>query len=302
MMKINTELIHQFEKDLDPLNLESSAIKARLIGFGEISSIVELADQPGWVLKRLPMFSSPDQAEVYLEKYHTYCSRLRDAGIFLPKDDACIVQKSPQLTVLYLAQEKLPSENVGNKLIDTLPENEIRWLVNKVLSAIYSVWTYNRKHSGYELAIDSQISNWVYLKESDKLYYLDTSTPIFMVNGIEQMEPELIMSSAPSFGRAIIRRFFLQEVMNRYYDEKSVNIDLVANLHKEQKPETIPLFLEVVNSYSSEALTEKEISDYYREDKFIWQLFLTLRKIDRWLYRYVYRKQYQFILPAKIQR
>lgn len=301
-MKINHELIHQFEKQLDPLNLQSSEIKARLIGFGEISSIFELEEQAGIVFKRLPMFQNRTQAEDYLDKYHRYCHLLKQAGIVLPPDNSVIVEKSLQLTVLYFAQQKFEPGCIGNKLIHSLPENEIRVLVNKVLVAIYGVWEFNKNNPGNEIAIDSQISNWVWLKDSDELFYIDTTTPLFRINGVEQLNPELLLTSAPSFGRAIIRKFFLKDVMNRYYDEKSVNIDLVANLYKEQKPELISLFLEEVNHFSETPLTEKEIADYYKEDKFIWQLFLALRKIDRWLYRYVYRKQYQFILPEKIER
>ncbi len=302
MLHPDTELIERFEKQLDPLHIEASSVKARLIGFGEISSIFELEDLPGMVLKRMPMFSNAGQAEDYLEKYKKYCTLLTTAGISLPPDGAVFVEKSPKLTVLYFAQQKLDPGSVGNRLIHSLPAAGIPALVEKVLAAIYGVWDFNKKHSGNELAIDSQISNWAWPNKSGKLFYLDTSTPLFRVDGREQMDPELILTSAPSFGRAIIRKFFLKDVMDRYYDEKSVNIDLVANLHKEQKPELIPLFLEAVNRFASEKLTAEEIDTYYREDKFIWQLFLALRKTDRFLHRYVYRKQYQFILPGKIRR
>ncbi|MFQ5447569.1 MAG: DUF6206 family protein [Saprospiraceae bacterium] len=302
MLHPDPELIKRFELQLDPLRIESSPVKARLIGFGEISSIIELEDLPGVVLKRMPMFSNERQAEEYLEKYKKYCALLTTAGVNLPEDGAVIVGKSPQLTVLYFAQEKLDTSCVGNRLIHTLSEDEISELVKRVLSAIYGVWDFNKKHPGNEIAIDSQISNWALLKASDKLVYLDTSTPLFRINHHEQMDPELILTSAPSFGRAIIRRFFLKDILDRYYDEKAVNTDLVANLYKEQKPELIPLFLDAVNRFSNDKLTAKEIADYYREDKFIWQLFLALRKIDRFLHKYVYRKQYQFILPGKIKR
>jgi len=302
MLHPDSKLIERFELQLDPLRIESSEVKATLLGYGEISSIIELEDLPGMVLKRMPMFSSTGQAEEYLENYKKYCALLTGAGINLPEDGAVIIEKSPQLTVLYFAQEKLDPSCVGNKLIHSLPENEISDLVESVLSAIYGVWDLNKKHPGNEIAIDSQISNWAYLKDSGRLYYIDTSTPLFKVNHREQMDPELILTSAPSFGRAIIRKFFLQDIMDRYYDEKAVNIDLVANLYKEQKPELIPLFLDVVNRFASEKLTASEIEAYYKEDKFIWQLFLALRKIDRFLHKYVYRKQYQFILPGKIKR
>ncbi|TNE51143.1 MAG: hypothetical protein EP344_16615 [Bacteroidetes bacterium] len=301
-MKLDKALVEQFERGLSPQHLESSTIKANLIGFGEISSIFELEAVPGVVFKRMPMFSNPQQAHAYLEKYTTYCSLLSEAGVHLPEDSAIIVERSPDLTVLYFAQQKFHPDSIGNKVVDLLTEKEIRQLAEKIFGAIYGVWAFNKQSKDVELAIDSQLSNWVFDKQTGSLFYLDTTTPLFKLNGAEQLDPELLLTSAPSFGRAIIRKFFLQDVMDRYYDEHSVNVDLIANLYKEQKPALIPLFIEVANRFSSREITQKEIAAYYREDKFIWQLFLRLRKTDRWLHEYIYRKQYQFILPEKINR
>ncbi len=301
-MKIDKELVEQFERELDPQHLDASKIKAKLIGFGEISTIFELEAAPGVVFKRMPMFSNRAQARDYLEKYTRYCSFLVKAGVNLPEDSAIVVEKTPKLTVLYFAQQKFDPNSIGNKVVDFLTEDEIRKLAEQIFSTIYGVWDFNQQNKEVDLAIDSQLSNWVFDRQTGALFYLDTTTPLFKINGQEQLDPELLLTSAPSFGRAIIRKFFLQDVMDRYYDEKFVNIDLIANLYKEQKPALIPLFIEVANRFSSEKITQKEIADYYREDKFIWQLFLSLRKMDRWLHRHVYRKEYQFILPGKIKR
>ncbi len=301
-MKTDKKLVELFEQELDPQHLEASKIKAKLIGFGEISTIFELVATPGVVFKRMPMFSNVAQANDYLEKYTKYCSLLTKAGVNLPEDSAIAVEKSPDLTVLYFAQQKFDPNSIGNKVVDFLTENEIRQLAEKIFSTIYGVWDFNQQNKEVQLAIDSQLSNWVFDRQSGTLFYLDTTTPLFKINGQEQLDPELLLTSAPSFGRAIIRKFFLQDVMDRYYDEKSVNVDLIANLNKEQKPALIPLFIEMANRFSNQKITEKEIADYYREDKFIWQLFLGLRRMDRWLHRHVYRKEYQFILPGKIKR
>lgn len=301
-MTIDKELIIKFEKQLDPQNINSSKISVKLIGYGEISAIFELEDIPGVIFKRMPMFSDYNEAEKYAEKYYKYCELLTNAGVTLPRDETIIVEKSKKLTVLYIAQEKFDSNTLGNKIIDILPEIEIKKLATKIIETIYGVWNFNKNNNDVELAIDSQISNWVYIKETKALFYVDTATPIFKINNVEQMKPELVLTSAPSFARAIIRKFFLDDVMIRYYDEKSVNIDLIANLYKEQKAELIPMFIEIVNSFTEKIVTEKEIADYYKKDKFIWQLFLIMRRLDKWLYKYVYKKQYEFILPEKIKR
>jgi hypothetical protein len=138
-----------------------------------------------------------------------------------------------------------------------------------------------------------------------RLYYLDTSTPLYRKHGTEQLDPRLLLQSAPGFLRWLLEWVFLDDVMNRYYDPRKVYTDLAANLYKEQRPDLIPDTVEIINR-SQEGryppLTEKEIKRYYTEDRIIWSAFLNLRKLDRWISTRLRGKRYEFILPGKIKR
>jgi hypothetical protein len=143
-----------------------------------------------------------------------------------------------------------------------------------------------------------------------RLLYFDTSTPLMKEGGLEQLDPELFLRSAPSFMLWLIRWLFLKDVMTRYYDERLVTIDLIANFYKEQRPELVPLLVQDANQFFEDEgkelgikpFSEREVKSYYSEDAVIWRVFLALRKFDRWLHRYVYRKPYVYILPGKIKR
>ena len=50
------------------------------------------------------------------------------------------------------------------------------------------------------------------------------------------------------------------------------------------------------------AVTEEEIRSYYREDALIWTLYLSMRKVDRFLRVRLLRRGYSYILPPKIER
>lgn len=105
--------------------------------------------------------------------------------------------------------------------------------------------------------------------------------------------------------RWLIKKLFADEVLDRYYDPRKNMIDLTANLYKEQKQELIPMFVEVINRKlptDVPPLTLKGIKSYYREDKFIWWLFLGSRRIDCWMTTKLFRQRYEFILPGKIKR
>ena len=158
-----------------------------------------------------------------------------------------------------------------------------------------------------ELAIDGQISNWVLTDDTKQPqpYYIDTSTPLFRLDGTEQQDPEPLLTSTPGFLRWIIRLWFLDDVMNRYYVPRLVYTDLAANLYKEQRPDLVADVIALINQSLPESespLTISEVDKYYKQDKLIWSVFLRFRKIDRWLQTQLLRKRYEFILPGKIIR
>ena len=93
--------------------------------------------------------------------------------------------------------------------------------------------------------------------------------------------------------------------MTRYYIPRLVFMDLIANLHKEQKPELIEPAIELVNAklpHDQAPLTKTKVDKYYREDKLIWIVFLGLRRLDRFFTTRLLWKRYEFILPGKIRR
>ena len=47
---------------------------------------------------------------------------------------------------------------------------------------------------------------------------------------------------------------------------------------------------------------QKEVEKYYKEDKFIWQLFLGVRRANRFMNTKILGKRYEFTLPGEIER
>ena len=301
------ELLYEFEKGLNPQKPADSKIPARIVGYGEISAIFEIEADNIHVYKRLPLFDSLSAAEHYRQMYLEYCRLLVKAGLFLPTHDTRIVAVLGRPAALYIAQKKLPDANFGHKLIHHLNDGSSLDLIEDAIREIAKIWNFNSANKpDIELAIDGQLSNWVRDSENNqRLCYIDTSTPLFCKQGVEQQNPELLLKSAPGFLRWIIRLFFLQDVMTRYYIPRLVFMDLIANLHKEQKPELIEPAIELVNAklpHDQAPLTKTKVDKYYREDKLIWIVFLGLRRLDRFFTTRLLWKRYEFILPGKIKR
>jgi len=311
---IDRTLLKQFEHQLDPRFPEKSA---KVLGYGEISTVLEIGGT-GLAYKRMPMFNAEEEVTAYTRAFDDYVRLLREeAGIRVIASELTTFKRDDTGRIIaYMAQEKLPARSIGNSLVKTLSEEDTIRLTNAILREFKKVFAFNQKNAGkLALGIDGQFSNWAVenlespLPAEIRLIYFDINTPLWRQEGVEQLNTELFLRSAPSFLRWVLRLFFLQDVVGRYYDLRKVCIDLLANLYKEQRPELIPALIEIVNKFFAEELSEaglqplaaKEIEDYYREDAFIWRIYLAFRKIDRALHG-VLGKDYPYILPERVER
>ncbi|MEW6553775.1 MAG: DUF6206 family protein [Actinomycetota bacterium] len=321
-LQIDVELLEEFERGLDPRHPERSRTPAKVLGYGEISTVFEIRAEgmEGYAFKRLPIFKDRGEIAPYLESYREYNRILTaEVGLDLPTYGHAEFVTAGGRPVFYIIQKQLPAASIGNRAIHSLPDLEVPALVRMVLREMRKVWDFNREAGGLEVAIDGQISNWSidgydeaspHVGPETRFLYMDTSTPLFRVDGREQLDPELFLRSAPSFLVWLIRLFFLEDVMTRYYDFRLVTIDLIANFYKEQRAELIPALIDEANAFFSEEaaqlgiepISRKDVDSYYREDRIIWALYLALRKLDRFIHTRLLRREYPYILPGKIKR
>ena len=322
VLNIDLALLEEFERHLDPRRPEESEIPARVLGYGEISTVFEIGtdEQKDIAYKRMPIFENNEELVEYEKIFREYIRLLNEeVELELPPYDYTSLTSDTGRLVMFLAQKKLVAESVGNKAMHLLPPEETMRLARQIFRELKKVWLFNKEQDKYEIGIDGQISNWSIkgfvpdnprLPDEIELVYFDTSTPLFRVDGVEQLDPELFLRSAPSFMVWLVRWLFLEDVMTRYYDFRLVAIDLVGNFYKEQLPEMIPELVDMANDFfTGEAeelgiapITIKDVKSYYREDALIWTLYLSMREFDRFLRTKILRKEYPYILPGKIKR
>ena len=321
-MQVDIELLKEFERGLDPAQPERSKVPARVLGYGEISTIFEIQSETtrNLACKRMPIFKTKEEVAEYEALYKDYNGVLeKDIGINIPEWGFAWFVSDAGNFIAFDIQRKLTPESIGNRAIQFLDTAGIRTLFLLVLRELMKVWQFNLANPGRAVGIDGQISNWSIvdfdaanpqLSPRTGFLYIDTSTPLMKKDGVERLDPELFLRSAPSFLVWLIRWLFLEGVMTRYYDARLVATDLVANFYKEQRPELVPGLVQAANEFFAaegaalgvKPLTEKEIKAYYKEDALIWVLFLAFRRFDRWLHKYILRKPYIYILPGHIKR
>jgi Family of unknown function (DUF6206) len=321
-IEIDVEILKDFERGLDPRRPERSEVPARVLGYGEISTVFEIdvEGMEGYAFKRLPIFESRGEVDIYRTIYEEYNRLLEEeVGIAMPAYGYAEFVSDSGRPIFFIIQEKLSAPSIGNRAIHELTTGDTVALVRAILGEMRRIWRYNAGQDRVEITVDGQISNWSIVdydamkpsvSEGCHLLYVDTSTPLFRVEGVEQLNPELFLRSAPSFAAWILKRLFLADVVNRYYDPRRVTLDLIANFFKEQRPELIPDLVETANRFFGdeaaflgvEPIREKDVRSYYREDALIWVLYLNARRIDRFLRTQLLRREYPYILPGKIKR
>jgi len=321
-LQVNTQLLQAFEQGLDPQHPERGKLPARVLGYGEISTVFEIQvdELRGLAFKRLPLFYGAQEVDRYRSAYEEYNRLLADdVGLQLPPHHHATLAGASGRPIFYIIQRQLAYPSIGHHALDILPREQVAWLVTRILRELRRVWDYSRRQSRVQIGIDGQISNWAidgfdpehpHVGEDTRLLYLDTSTPFIRVNGVEQLDAELFLRSAPWFLAWVLRLFFLKDVVNRYYDLRRVAIDLVANLYKEQRPDLIPDAVGAINRFFTDEaadlgvppIDEKTVRSYYRQDALIWSLYLAMRKVDRFIRRRLLHREYPYILPGHIQR
>jgi len=299
-----------------------------VVGYGEISTVMRLdkknnlrrdiiENESRWIWKKMPPFPAIDEVDGYLRLYEEYRLILtKDIGISVPEQTARYF-KHDNYYLVYAGQERVDENCIGNVLIKRLDEDNALRLLEKVLEKIVDVHAFNEHNREINIGIDAQLSNWALVSQTgstpaigdiDSVTYLDTSSPMIRLRGKEQVNTEIFIKSAASFLRPIIRAFFLQQILDRYYDIRSVVIDIIANLYKEKRVDLIDCFIRSTNEFFKNAgvsvkdICRKEIDEYYSNDAFIWRFYQASRKIDRFVTKNILRKQYMFRIPETIER
>jgi hypothetical protein len=320
-MNINLDMLKKLEKSINTLNPEGGLIPINILGYGEISLVFELVDDPEKLAyKRIPIFDTEKQVKRHIWAYKEYNRILKeDIGLNLPDYDVAWFKDDKDHIQFYCVQEKIPAESVGNRVIHVLPKQEIFNLILLVMREMKKVWGFAKNNKKIDVGLDGQISNFGVIgfnpnspkiDMDTRLCYLDTSTPMFRINGVEAMEAVLFLKSTPWFLSPLVKAAFLDEVIDRYYDWRLVTIDLIANFFKEQRPELIPGLIRLINKFFKDEASEFnidpitfiEVDKYYKNDKMIWVIFQNARKIDRYIKTKLSHKKYNFYLPGKIKR
>jgi len=304
----------------------SPGISIHILGIGEITTTIEVKGKHWGKLhptqkrmmklayKRMPAFDSKDAMEHYVRIHNEYQDLLEELGIAMPWHDNLTKQRADGRWVVYNRQERFSNRKVACLMTRETDKEGCMGIFRLLLDKMGLFFTHNREHPEKMIGFDAQISNWVFtdydpeqkrVRPDEPVVYIDTSTPLLRYDGEEQLDTELFLRALPAPGRAIVRRFFLQDIVDRYYIPREVILDLIASYITHGRPDTVPALIEEANRFMADSdfakdakpFTVKQIKAYNREDVMIWHFFRTLKRIDRFIGERFLGKTYEQRLP-----
>lgn len=289
------------ERQLDPAQPEVAGVS--VLAYGEISATLALPGTAfeGLVGKRMSGFPDEASAHTYRDLVERYCAILRSAGLSVLDTQTLVVPRAGREPVVYLVQPRVAAETLGSAVLHRAADDEVGGLVGEALRQTDLARAGGS--DGLEVAIDAQLSNFAVT--DGELTLLDVGTPFLREHGAHQLDMRVMLAAVPPGIRAFyLRRRIGEEYMDDYYDRRLVAVDLLGNFIKEGARSRIPAGLAAANNWlgAKEAITSEEVERYYRTDASTLQLFLRVRRADRWLRRRVLRQPYDFILPGRVQR
>jgi hypothetical protein len=266
-----------------------------VLGYGEISCVlVWRRGDSGLAAKRLPLFDTDARFARYREAFGEYLKALDDAGLRVVPSRLATTPAANGQIAAWCLQPLLDPEALAPVWLRTADRDAVRRLLGRITDHVVSA-------VGPTLGLDGQLSNWAVV--DGEVQYFDVTTPMMRdANGREALDTDLFLASLPFALRGLVRRFLLNTILDKYYDQRGVLVDFLGNLIKEGANEHLVLGLEVVNSAVQPAISEAEVRRYYREDALMWELLQRFRRIDRTWQRRIRRRQYPFLLPGRVER
>ena len=294
--------LEAFEQAFDPARPTDPPAGVEMVGFGEISMVFKLDQHPDRVFKRVAGLR-PSELVPYRRVVDAYVARLESCGVRVASVEAFEVEREEGRPILYLAQRAIDPALLAHRQVADASDAELERLLETILGHIDAVIP------GGGTGLDAQLSNWA-LDEAgafERLTYLDLTTPMLRDGARERLDLGFALRALPLPIRGLMRAVRAdRKMMDRYYDQRSVAMDVVSNLVKEGQAHRLPLAIDVVNRWltriDARPLSLGEARADYRADARLWAFLQWVKRPDRWVRTRLLGRPYDWVLAPSIDR
>jgi hypothetical protein len=279
----------ELDRAVERLLVSGARGEIRLIGAGEMTCVLEWR---GHACKRLPPFTDQSRIDGYARLLEEYLARLRDCGVAVLDTRLHVVSRGGAHMV-YLAQPLIPADHCLPAWIRSATQADGIAMVRLVMDHV-------RRCTAKGVGIDANLSNWS-VRDGQPLYF-DVSTPMLRdADGRHRLDTEIFVATLPAMVRGLVRRYFVTELLDRYFDARTVYENLIGDLPNTRLDDlTMPLLAEA-NARLDRPLTLKQIEAYRREDWLTWRAIRQLLKLEQFWRRTILRAPNPHLLPSQFK-
>lgn len=281
--------IEDLDRAVERMLLTGDRGDITMIGAGEMTCVLQWR---GHACKRLPPFDERARTDAYARLLEEYLRRLRASGVPVIETALHIVSRNGKHMV-YLVQPLVPADRCLPAWLRAAPQDEGVAMVRLVLDHIQNC-------TANHIGIDANLSNWSV--DGGKPLYFDVSTPMLRdAAGHHRLDTEIFVATLPAIVRGLVRRYFVRELLDRYYDTRCVYENLLGDLPNTRLDDlTEPLLVEA-NARLETPLTLKQIHAYRREDWITWRAIRQLLKLEQFWRRTILRSPNPHLLPSQFK-
>ena len=292
---LSLEALAVLDREVEAALAKGSEQDLEVLGSGEQFAVLAWnTDQGRFACKRLPLFPDQGRFNAYCSVLETYVGELSAAGVTALDTRVVGLERPDGRVAGYCIQPAAPPELFLHEQLaraqPAVAQRMLDHLAGSIAAAVSD-----------RVGIDPHVTNW--LVRGDELVYIDLSTPLLRDDrGQERLETELFLGSLPWLLRGPVKRFFLRDLLDRFYDRRRVFLELLSGLHQERLGHMVPAYLERIGHLVTPALAEREIWRHHRADVRLFRALQRLRRLDRFWQRQIRRRHYPYLLPRPARR
>lgn len=303
--------LRELDEAIRTLLAGGSTDEVQIIGAGELTCVVEW---DGLACKRLPPVTDPHRPERYGELLAEYLAALKRAGI-PAVETGFQVATHQDVHVGYILQPRLPSHTL-------LPAVMAGLGVEQALVHFETILDHVDAAVAAGIGIDPQVSNWG-IRDGAPLL-LDVTTPMLRDEaGRDRLDTELFVAMLPRMVQGVVRRYMVQDLLNKNFRHREILLDLVGNVVNYGLEHFTEPFLEAANrrlaggsgppapaehppkGSNSEPpgspLSLREVERYRTEEKWTWWAMRRSFAAEQVWRKYVLRAPALHLLPSRFK-
>lgn len=242
----------------------------KIIGWGNISVSIEWQGRA--VVKPLPPFPSQAAFDAYSSVLGKHFQILEDGNVGVLSTTLQGLERERGAWAGWLIQPRVPSEQLLPQYLRSIGNGEAVASLSNLAAHITAVVS-------PRFGLDADITNWC-VDDTGRLLLLDSSTPLLRdIRGRSLLDLDIFLASIPRVLRAPVRRFVIPRLINKFFERRSLFVDILSGFYSEQLSHLLPKVIPRWSSLVENEITEEEVLRYQRRNERLWRALSALERV-----------------------